>query len=427
MYSANVRDNVSGVASWENNPIDAFVNIFLNTFCDISQSESREAIEQWNAKFGNKKDAEIKAILDKLFRKLRKLMAREFAYDSSMYARGAESLANAAGGARGVYTPDVNETDQEIIRLIDKFSKISYFPIKLNRHDSDVLPEKSQEYLIEGNDATREEAIAVMKSAMQKYFEETGETDFNKADFNIDEFIECVNQSTSFKPEVQMGTEGITRLRINTMKARNLIKISPISGCVRIKRKADISNVGKKKDGCIFDIPAGILYSIVDDALRDTRFTGSGNEWEAFSRELSRLTLKGARELDKQLGESNFQNQLIKLFRSVNDTRLPNLLNKVVESLTDEERTRLLNNGAVTTPEGIRMALTSDAVDNPKFGDDEDNRIALLWKNPDTGVDYDIPDEPPAPPAEPHGQPVDNPGDDRDEPPEPVRNMNDEI
>ena len=425
LYGAQKSDPETHRISWGNNPIDVAVNNFIDTYCNVENSDDRERLEQWNTLYGKKMSQQAKDEMAKQFVEIRDVLASAFANNSGLYTKGAESLANAASASRGVYTPDVNLSRVQARELIRTFSKVRGFPIKENKNESDVLSDGSDKYIIGDSYATENECIAVLRAALQKYCDETGDLNLSElsADENVAKFIACVNQCISFKPDISMNTDGITALLIGTLHARHMLSLSPIPGCVRIKRMVDIANAGRpkdeivrqgrKKDACIFDVPASIIHGLVDDALNDTSFTGSANEWESFARELSKYTLKGAKEIDETIGDERLKNQLLKLFMSVNDTRIPTRLNAALGGLSDEEREVLSHaGGTVTTDDGIKITRVNENVANPKF-DTGDQNIALNRHNPDAEIGYVNPDEPEAP-AEEH--PAANP--EGGEPPE---------
>lgn len=336
---------------------------------------------------------------------LRNEIASAFARCKKFYLKDVVPAAGVASAARGVAADNVPSREM-LDELLKALATIPESPVKVA--ESDMFRE-GVDYYINGEPVDRNECMAIISDALDKYSEtvEEGEGVPSDSDELLNEdFYRCIRMCASMNKDIPISTDGIVSLLLNTLRDRKAISISSRPGYVRFRHR--FNRYRGNNFWYTFDIPVSIIRDITNDVVGSSELSGSVNDWKEFADEISRYTSAGNRKLDSRVENSVLRNQLWSLFRQIVDKGICARLNNMMKDMPADEFDTLNQGQTVELGDGIyvrRSNIAQGDISSALYNNTRDE-VSLPVRLPgDTGRGAN-PEAEPEPEGEP-GEPED--------------------
>lgn len=394
----NADPEAKGTGEWDNNGINAAVSTVVNTYCKWSTSNTTEELDTLLEQLGSDET------LEEIDNTLKQAIGTAFATASKLYSDGVVLTANAASNFRGVASK-VEISDARLDTILNKLCTKPNSPIR--EADSDMM----DDYEINGVSYGRGECFAILRDAIQMLEKSTGVSinDLSDNQLMSPDFYECIRRCISMKKDYGLTSQAIMEFFIRTMIKYNYFKPSdaiPNSMMWYVTRKKP----GVKTNDRVrarFDIPLNIVDDVVSSAVKNMKITATSNQWEQFAEDFEKYTVAGNYSRNKKITDPALKDDLVKLFRSVNNgllAKMDNALAYAYRNGLNANNPVTADNGIVVSMNGARLRELLDVNNEGEFNQIDDD----LAINPDEAPEppEENPAEPPENPAEPPENPV---------------------
>ena len=308
---------------WTNNDITRAITDIVSTYCSWNPNADQSVLARKANLLGDKDVS--RTVMDTIRTKLANAYAR-----GRLYQKGVENIVNNASMFRGV-SSDTRVGIDRAREILGVLAGEPDSPVMMN--DSDV----TDEYLINGAPASLDKCVGIIADAIDMYNKTHPNDRFTDADADDPEFIECVRRNLSVQKDYGLSTGAIVEIFLRNMISNRYLGKSSmmpygVTKYYNCKPHDDTMDKGEgERCRLRFDIPLDTIRDIVNDAMRNTEFTSSANQWAQFSEDFAKYTAAGNRSRGDGILTDSLKDDMVRLFKKVSaslNTKLASVASK---------------------------------------------------------------------------------------------------